>query len=271
VEPSTAEQVLPASERAKAGAVEASNLAGASDLVIACEHASCFVPAEFAGLGLTPALLQSHIAWDPGALAVARHLAERLDAPLVAAGASRLLYDCNRPPEAAGAIPAKSEIYEIPGNLNLSPAARQARIARFYLPFRDTLGAVIEQRLARRRAPLLVTIHSFTPVYAGAARELDIGVLHDSDARLADALLAAMAPDARFTVRRNEPYGPQDGVTHTLRTQAVARGLLNVMIEIRNDLLASAAAQQAMAGWLYDHIERALGALESESGAGDNA
>jgi len=83
-------------------------------------------------------------------------------------------------------------------------------------------------------------LHSFTPVYNGNRRDLDIGILHDTDSRLADAMLQAVPEGlSAYTIKRNEPYGPEDGVTHTLKRHAVASNLFNVMIEIRNDLLAS--------------------------------
>ena len=120
--------------------VELWNPDGAGEFVIVCEHAANAVPAEFAGLGLTPELLASHIAWDPGAREVARAMAERLDAPLVAQRVSRLLYDCNRPPDAESAVPEVSEVHPIPGNQGLSAEAKAARAARFYAPFREALA-----------------------------------------------------------------------------------------------------------------------------------
>lgn len=230
--------------------VEVWNPDGAGHFVVVCEHASNVVPAEFAGLGLDPQALASHIAWDPGAQDVARRMAERLDAPLVAQRVSRLLYDCNRPPEAASAVPEVSEIYAVPGNAGLTPEARAARAARFYEPFRGTLAACLEARLAAGRPPVMITVHTFTPVYKGVRRNTGLGILHDRDRRFADALLEEVRGREGLVVHRNKPYGPKDGVTHTLATQALPRGLPNAMIEIRNELIADAASQREMADWL---------------------
>lgn len=255
--------------------VDVLNPQGAGRVVLVCEHASSFVPASYDGLGLDPAALRAHIAWDPGALAVAQELARLLDAPLVASRVSRLLYDCNRPPEAPSAVPEESEIYRIPGNAGLSAEERRRRAERFYFPFRDALAAAIDAHTARAGPPAVVTVHSFTPVYRGAARAVEIGILHDEDARLADAMLDAAhgvgcgATDV--VVRRNEPYGPEDGVTHTLREHALPRGLANVMIEIRNDLIASDDDARAMArrlaGWLNAALD-AVGGAPAEAGEG---
>ncbi|UWQ16186.1 N-formylglutamate amidohydrolase [Jannaschia sp. M317] len=225
---------------------------GTSCAVVVCEHAACAIPDAYGDLGLDADARRSHIAWDPGALPVAERLAARLDAVLVAGTVSRLVYDLNRPPEAPDAMPAISETTRIPANAALSQADRLARTARWYDPFEAELAT----QITRRQAPLLVTIHSFTPVYKGRPRTVDIGVLHGEDARLADAMLACAAAHTGADVQRNEPYGPGDGVLHTLLRHAVPQGHPNVMIEIRNDLIATPEAQTAMgdmlAGWLTD-------------------
>src|SRR5690606_36818113 len=121
------------------------------------------------------------------------------------------------PPHESSAIPARSEIYRVPGNEDLSDEEKRQRAERFYFPFHDALAAEIEKRPT---APVIVTVHSFTPVYHGNRREVEIGILHDSDSHLADAIVAETGAGSGFIVQRNEPYGPQDGVTHTLREHA---------------------------------------------------
>jgi len=108
--------------------------------------------------------------------------------------------------------------------------------------------------------PVLLTIHSFTPVYAGRKRDVQLGILHDTDTRFADSLLAALEAEVPLVIRRNEPYGPRDGVAHTLATHGIRRGLLNAMIEIRNDLIASPDAQRVMAALLSYSAVKALAA-----------
>ncbi len=231
--------------------VEVSRRSGRSPIVLVCEHASSHIPAAFADLGISPEARESHVVWDPGAIAVAQAMSLALDATLVSSTVSRLVYDCNRPPDAPDAMPAHSEAYDVPGNRDLTDAERRARIARYYAPFRDSLASEI----ARRTDPIIVTIHSFTPVYNGEIRDVEIGILHDRDSRLADAMLGS-APN--HDVRRNAPYGPKDGVTHTLKEHAVRHGHLNVMIEIRNDLIADEISQSAMAQTLSGWTGRAL-------------
>lgn len=229
-------------------------------VLLVCEHASRWIPEEWGTLGLDEAARQAHIAWDPGALGLARALAARLDATLVHAPVSRLVYDCNRPPEAPGAMPERSEIYDIPGNDGISAEERLARTRAVYLPFHAAVQTQIAARLARGPAPVMVTVHSFTPVYHGETRTVELGILHDSDDRLAQALLAE-AGATGLRAELNAPYSATDGVTHSLRLQALPYGLLNVMLEVRNDLIASPEAETDVADRLAPALARAVGRL----------
>ena len=239
------------------------NVAARGRVIVVCEHASRVMPAALGTLGLSAEALSSHIAWDPGALAVSRLLAGSLDATLVHQRFSRLVYDCNRPPCSPAAMPEKSEVYDVPGNRGLDQAARDARTAALYEPFRAALAGLVRERIAAGRPPVIVTVHSFTPVYFGKPRAVEIGILHDADSRLADAMLAA-ARGGDYDTRRNEPYGPEDGVTHTLKEHGLANGLANVMIEVRNDLVRDEAGERAVAGYLAGLLGEGLAALERQ-------
>jgi len=236
--------------RAAAESVRVTNPGGAGAYVLTCDHASNFLPPEFGTLGLPEADLSRHIAWDPGALPVARRMAEMLDAVLVETCVSRLVLDCNRALDAPGLIPAVSETTAIPGNAGLSDAERAARVARCWQPFHDAIDAVIEERLARGLESRLVSVHSFTPVYKGVDRPWQVGVIHDEDERLAAPLIAALERSGGLVVGANEPYSPADGVYFTLEKHARARGMPCAMIEIRNDEIASDAGQAAWAARL---------------------
>jgi predicted N-formylglutamate amidohydrolase len=231
-----------------------------SPFVLVCEHAGRRIPQSLGTLGLLERDLTRHIAWDIGAEGVARNLAELLGAPLVLQRYSRLVYDCNRPPDASDAIPAVSETTHIPANQKLTPEERLARIREIYRPFDDALTAVLDQRAAQGSTSVLVTIHSFTPIYKGVRRQLDLGILHDRDRRFADAMLAQLGSMKDITVRRNEPYGPEHGVCHTLNLHADIRGLRHAMIEIRNDLIGEEAGQAAWAQRLADILTAASAA-----------
>ena len=232
---------------------------GRSPVVLVCEHASNYIPASLDHLGLSDADRVAHIAWDIGAEAVARHLSHALDATLIVQRYSRLVYDCNRPPTAPGAMPEVSEVTEIPGNKGLSDEERQARTDQIYYPFHARVSEVLDGK----KAPVLVTIHSFTPVYRGEPRQVELGILHDSDSRLADQMLKLAGDAQDYVVRRNDPYGPEDGVTHTLILHGIERSIANVMLEVRNDLISDEAGQRTWGDRLESLTAEALAAVGS--------
>jgi predicted N-formylglutamate amidohydrolase len=235
------------------------NERGPSPVVLICEHAGKVIPKSLGSLGLLPDDLTRHIAWDIGAEAVARGLSQALDAPLVLQRYSRLVYDCNRPPESPDAMPVVSETTRIPGNEHLAPESRLARIRDIYRPFHDRVARLLDERASRGTDSVFVTIHSFTPIYKGVRRTLDLGVLHDRDTRLADKLIAGLGRMKDIAVKRNEPYGPQDGVCHTLNLHAEPRGLAYAMLEIRNDLIDQVGGQKS---WTK-RLAEALGAMSA--------
>jgi predicted N-formylglutamate amidohydrolase len=244
---------------------------GRGRFVLTCDHASPFIPDDYAGLGLDDTDRLRHIGWDIGALGLTRKLGARLDAPLVHTTLSRLLLDVNRAPDAHDAIVAVSEDTAIPGNRDLSAAEREHRRRWIYAPYHDALESTIAARRARAQETAVVSIHSFTPVYRGVARPWRIGVLSGRDRRLADALLAELravgdtsgadiGDDALGLdmIGDNQPYAPEDGVYHTLERHAEAHGLPCVMLEIRNDLIRDDPGQDAWAARLAPLLQRAL-------------
>jgi predicted N-formylglutamate amidohydrolase len=225
--------------------------------LLVCDHASNRIPEEYGTLGLPEAELQNHTAWDPGALAVAEALARILDAPLVAAPVSRLAIDTNRAFDAPDLIPETAEGRPVPGNAGLSSAERAWRIGAFHAPFHDAIDGM----LTARPFAAVVSVHSFTPVYFGVARPWDLGLLHDDDSRLADAMLARLATEPGLTLGRNQPYSPADGVYYTLARHGTSRGRAAVMIEIRNDLIRDPDSVARWAGMLGSALSDALGTL----------
>ncbi len=223
-----------------------------AEVLVVCEHASNRIPDDLWGLGLSEELKRSHIAWDPGALELARKMSAQTGATLVYGGLSRLVYDCNRPPDSPGAMPERSETHDIPGNRDLTADARSARVAAVYRPFHDKVADRI--RALRPVLTLLVTVHSFTPVFKGQRRTVEIGILHGRDPGFARAMMET-APEGH-DVRLNEPYSAADGVAHTLDMHGAVNGLQNVMLEVRSDLLETEEQQTKMAQMFVQWICR---------------
>jgi predicted N-formylglutamate amidohydrolase len=237
-------------------AVTVVNEHGASPIVLVCEHASNYIPARYANLGLPPEELQRHIAYDIGAAAVARHLSRHLDAPLALAGYSRLLIDCNRPLDSPTSIPVRSEATDIPGNINLSEAERAERDRLFFAPFRTRVGALLDARLAAAKPTLLIGVHSFTPVFLRVARRWHAGVLYARARRLAAALLAGLREDPALVVGENEPYRVTQGGDYTVPWLGEARGIATALFEVRQDLIADEDGAVAWAARLAGVLRR---------------
>ncbi|ESQ77962.1 N-formylglutamate amidohydrolase [Asticcacaulis sp. YBE204] len=223
--------------------VEILNPDGASDIVLLCEHASNFIPVEYAGLGLGADDLQRHIAWDPGAAEVTRRLSAVLDAPAFLGTFSRLLIDLNRPLGTPGSIVTRSEATDIPGNLVLDPGAIQRQTERIFTPFHAAVTACLDAR--QGRPTRLVSIHSFTPVYLGVTRPWQGGVLFGEAKAFGEALVARLMAQG-LNVGANVPYQTDRAEDYAVPIHGDDRGLPAVLIEIRNDLIAD---DQGVAAW----------------------
>lgn len=226
------------------------NPAGSGPFVIVCDHASNRIPKELESYGFDSALREMHIAWDPGALGVARRLSAALDAPLIWPDVSRLVIDCNRPPDAASLIVVETERGPVEANRDLSRDERARRIGRIHTPYHAAIDACLERRADAGLSTALVAVHSFTPLFFGKPRPWQVGVVFGDDRRLADILISELQSDTALTVGINEPYAPADNVYYTVERHAGPRGMPAAMIEIRNDEIGDEAGQRAWASRL---------------------
>lgn len=234
-------------------AVEALNVNGASDVILLCEHASNHIPAAYQGLGLPAAELERHIAWDPGAADVTRRLSALLDAPAYLGTYSRLLIDLNRPLASPSSIVTRSEATDIPGNFDLSEEERARRADVIFRPFHDRIAAVLDRRQAEGRPVRLVSIHSFTPVYHGEARSWQAGVLFGEAAVFGQALVDKLQR-LGLAAGANVPYESSRDEDYAVPVHGDDRGIPAVLIEIRNDLIASPDTVAAWAEMLFTSL-----------------
>ena len=215
-------------------------------LILLCDHAGNAVPPGYGSLGLPPEQLRRHIAYDIGAAGVTRALAAALGAPAVMTRYSRLLIDPNRGADDPTLIMRLSDGAVIPGNRRLDAAERDKRMRLYYQPYHRAIDAVIDRCLASGVAPSLLSIHSFTESWKERPRPWHVGVLWDRDLRLAGPLLEGLYAEGDLIVGDNEPYSGQlEG--DCLWQHATCRGLVNALIEVRQDLIRDAAGQAAWA------------------------
>jgi len=240
-------------------ALEAADAAG--PFLVVCEHGGARLPRALGDLGLPAEALSRHYMVDINALALARGVARVLEAPLVHQRYSRMVCDCNRPLDAPDLIPETGEGTPVPGNHALGPGDREARIAAIWRPFHEGLAAVIDARLAAGRLTVLLTIHTFTPVFFGVARPWHAGVLFDRDTAFAPALLDALERTTPGPVAANEPYPLTRTGDYTVPAHGEDRGLAAALVEVRNDLLNTPADQDAWAHRLAAAAREALPAV----------
>ena len=228
---------------------------GRSNFVIVVDHASARIPRRLQDLGLPAGELARHIAWDIGALAVAKRVSEALDAPLIAQNYSRLVIDCNRDPKVAASIPRISESSKIPGNADLSAADIEARRLEIFEPYHARIRSLLDARAAARQPTILVAQHSMTDSYHGVRREMHAAILYNRDRRFAGLMLDALRRDPALVIADNQPYFVSDETDFTIPRHGEARGLPHVEIELRQDLVGDEAGQTAWAARLIQALQ----------------
>jgi predicted N-formylglutamate amidohydrolase len=236
------------------------NAAGSSPFLLVCDHYGRAIPRGLGDLGLPESELRRHIAWDIGIAGVASALSKHLDAHLIAQRYSRLVIDCNRPPQSPNSIPRISETTVIAGNEGLTREAAEARRQQVFDPYHRRIAEVIDRRSRGGLPTVLVSLHSFTPVYAAIARPWHVGTLYQRDTRLPARLLKRLRAEADLVVGDNEPYAVSDETDYTIPVHGEARGLMNTGIEIRQDLIADDAGERQWA----DRLAAIFGEIEIE-------
>jgi predicted N-formylglutamate amidohydrolase len=231
---------------------------GPSDLFLTADHAGRAIPCALGRLGLSESELGRHIAWDIGIAGVTERLSAALDATAVLQTYSRLVIDCNRDPAVPSSIPEVSEATQVPGNVGLSAEQRAIRRQAIFEPYHTRIRALLDARQAARRRTVYIAMHSFTPVFKGESRAMQVGVLYNRDARLAGIMLDLLRAEGDLTVGDNAPYAVSDVTDYGVPVHAEHRGLAHAEIEVRQDLIANEAGQAAWAARFERLLRAAL-------------
>jgi predicted N-formylglutamate amidohydrolase len=239
--------------------------AGTSDIVLTADHAGRMIPRRLGTLGLPDGERARHIAWDIGIAGVTERLSAALDATAVLQTYSRLVIDCNRGHGVDSSIPILSETTAIPGNRDLSAAERAARQREIFAPYHARIRALLDARAEAGRRTVLVAMHSFTPVFKGVARPIQVGVLYNRMPRLARILLNLLRAEGDLQVGDNAPYSVSDSTDYTIPVHGEQRGLAHVELEIRQDLIADEAGQAPWAARLAKLLREATAELQRTS------
>jgi predicted N-formylglutamate amidohydrolase len=219
--------------------------AGVAFLV--ADHAGRAIPRRLGKLGLPPAALELHIAYDIGIAALTRALGRRLDAAGVMSRYSRLVIDCNRRLDDPTSIAEESDGVAVPGNQGLPTPERRRRAGAIFAPYHAAVAAMLARRKQQGQPTVFVSMHSFTPRMNGIERPWHLGVLWDKDERIAKPLIDALRRAGDLLVGDNEPYDARTGEGYTVEAHAVPGRLPHVLLEVRQDVIAEPAAAEAFA------------------------
>jgi predicted N-formylglutamate amidohydrolase len=236
--------------------VEVCNQPGRTAALLLCDHASAAIPVALGDLGLDAGQRRLHIAWDIGAADVTRRLAARLDVTAILSGYSRLVIDCNRQLDDPTSIPQESDGVVVPGNRGLTKAMRLQRAESCFWPYQRAIEAWIEARWAGGHLPVVVSMHSFTPVMGGFERPWHIGILANRDRRVAQPLLESLRRSSAITVGDNEPYDGRHGRGYGMMVHGEETGMPFALIEMRQDLIDTHHGAEAWADRLAPILGR---------------
>ena len=205
-------------------------------VLITCEHASERLPSPWRWSARDARLVGTHWAYDLGAADLAREYAQAIGGVAVLSRFSRLVADPNRPEDSPTLFRAVAEGDDVELNASIDDADRARRLDLYHRPFH----AAVSREVEASRAPWLLAMHTFTPVYEGQRRTLELGVLFDREEAMAMRLVEGLASHG-WRVAPNEPYSGRDGLIHVVDTHARAHGRRAIEIEVRQDLAVDPA------------------------------
>ncbi len=230
-------------------------------ILLVCDHASRRFPEVLGTMGLDPVALRCHLALDIGAGALTERLATSLNATAVLCQYSRLIVDCNRELMDSSAFLEFGDGIVVPGNRNLHPEDKKVRADEIYWPYHGAVEAEVKRLGAAGRPPICIAVHSFTPVLNGESRQLEMGVLWDTDRVTAEIFLHDLR-EAGIHVGDNEPYSGKAPHDFTVDHHAESIGLPHVGIEVRQDLIDDGRGIAEMCGVLQRIIATLPARLE---------
>jgi|JI10StandDraft_1071094.scaffolds.fasta_scaffold05310_5 predicted N-formylglutamate amidohydrolase len=233
------------------------NPEGRSGVLLTCEHAGNAVPRQLNMLGLDSDDYTRHYATDVGARQVTSFLSDMLDAPAILGNYSRLVIDLNRSTDHPTTFAPTGEGKPVPGNIGITDDDKVTRIREVYEPYHDALTRMLDGYQARNQIPVVVSVHSFTPVFFNFRRPWEIGFLSGDDYRLSDQMINMFL---RFghTVGDNEPYDHRVLRGNAMTRHAAARRLPHTLVEFRNDLISLEKDAFYWAKLLADGLQEAL-------------
>ena len=233
------------------------NADGSSNLLFTSDHNGSAIPKKLKNLGVPSNELRRHVAYDIGIDAVAHALSARFNSTLIVANYSRLVIDCNRYPGAAGSIPSVSANTVVPRNKTLSDDDINFRKNEIFDAYHSSIGKQISVMRSENKNPILISLHSFTPVIGGQFRPWEIGILWKDDRRLSAPLIKKLREQKELNIGDNKPYSGSEPVGYTVDYHVEPLNLPSVAVEFRQDLIefeSGAVLWANIFGYALDHV-----------------
>ena len=223
-----------------------------SQILIVVDHASNFIPKENNKLGLPNSLLNQHIAFDIGIKELSLDLSNRLQCNTIQGKYSRLLIDLNRDLDDPTVIPEIVDGKIIPGNIGLSKSEVQLRVTKIYNKYHHEIDRIIRNE----KVKVILSLHSFNPIFKSKKRLLEFGILSNEDKNLSNIIINQLRFQ-KLNVGDNMPY-KGNLIGDTMYRHGLRNNLPHALIEVRNDLLSNASKIKRISNLLHDTIAESL-------------
>lgn len=209
--------------------------------IITCEHASARVPAPLRTTESDRAWLNSHWGHDIGARTISRELVRLTGSRGVFSRFSRLVCDANRAPEQADFIRTDTEGYPLSFNRAVSPEERARRITTYFEPYHAAVDEEVQRRVLDSAGDVvLLSVHSFTPVWNHRVRPMDVGVLYADHAPVAERLVTELRREGLETAS-NKPYSGMEGLIYAAARHGQRHRIVYLELEINQSLCCTPA------------------------------
>lgn len=233
------------------------NMQGDPTIILTCEHAGDIVPRKLNLLDLGPDDYKCHYAVDVGANDVTRELSRLLNAPAILGNYSRLVVDLNRTENHPMTFAVTGEGKPVPGNINITLEDKERRLREIYRPYHRALDELIESVMARGVVPIVIAVHSYTPVFFNFARPWEVGLMYAADDRVSQPLIRHFE-SLGYNVGKNQPYDRRVARGGAISRHAESRRLPCTMVEFRNDMISNREDAHRWAKLFADGLQEVL-------------
>jgi predicted N-formylglutamate amidohydrolase len=220
-----------------------------NQILIIVDHASNHVSKEDNKLGLPNSFLNQHIAFDLGVKELSLDLSTRLKCKLIQGKYSRLLIDLNRDLDDPTIIPEIVDKKIIPGNIGLSKSELRLRVKKIYNKYQN------------EKVKVILSLHSFNPIFKNKKRLLEFGVLSNEDKNLSSIIFDQLRSQ-NMNVGDNKPY-KGNLIGDSMYRHGLRNKLPHALIEVRNDLLSNPIKIKRVSKLLHKIIVKSLKKLAS--------